>query len=209
MRSASYKRIARVPATLILLSLCLTLISCKTEKRTADSIEVFDAGDTAAASKLILDANDNLKRIRSLYHSSQAKYKEFRKALEDRDAEKVGKLSDELSLIINDGYILAENAKAKISEAQEKNVNSEWIEYLELKESSLDMQIKAFGFRRKSAELFRNEFGGENKAQLEMAKRKFAQNEESFNKYMAEAKKKNKEANDLAEKAAKQDARRK
>jgi len=205
MRLAFFKSKTTL-AIVMVLCLCSVLANCKTEKRTADTIEVFDADDTAEASKLILDANDNLKRIRSLYHNSQAKYKEFRKALEDRDSEKVSKLSEELSLIINDGYILAENAKAKISEAQEKNVNSEWIEYLELKEASLDMQIKAFGFRRKSADLFGKEFGGDNKSQLEMAKRKFMQNEESFNKYMVEAKKKNKEANDLAEKAAKQDA---
>ncbi|NNE97943.1 MAG: hypothetical protein HKN25_02855 [Pyrinomonadaceae bacterium] len=196
---------ANVLTLLALICAALTLTTCKTSKSSNGSSDTFDADDTAEASKLVLDANDNLKRIRSLYHNSQSKFNEFKKALDDRDAEKVGRLSDELSQIINDGYILAENARAKISDAKEKNINQEWREYLELKETSLDMQIKAFDFRKKSAELFRDKFGGDDTAKLAAAKREFMQNEENFNKYMAEAKKKNKEANDLAKRAAQQD----
>lgn len=182
------------------------LAGCKTGTGSSSSIDTFDEDDTAEASKLILDANDNLKRIRVLYHNSRAKYAEFLKALQDRDSEKVGKIAAEFSLLINDGYILAENAKLKISEAKEKNINLEWKEYLDLKETTLELQIKAFDFQRNSAELFGKEFGSDDKAQLDAAKRKFLQNKESFEKFMEEAKKKNKEANDLAKKAAERDA---
>ena len=94
---------------------CMFVIvsACKKNSGNSSDLETVDMEATAEASKLIGDANDNLRRIRILYHNSRAKYKEFRKALDDRDSAKVRKLTDELSLIINDGYILAENAKDK------------------------------------------------------------------------------------------------
>ena len=195
-----------------MLLLCCGLLAfsaCKKVVQDADSGDSVDVEATAEAVKLIADANDNLKRIKILYYNSRSKSAEFQKALENRDSEKVKKIADELSLMINDGYILAENAKKNISEAQEENINQMWREYLGLKETSLDLQIKAFGFQRESAELFSKKFGGENEAMLKLAQRKYIQNDENFKKYMEQAKKKNKEANDLAKRAAQQDDERK
>ena len=191
--------------TILILVVLSTVFSCNTGSALVDETDVFDAEATKEASQLIADANDNLKRIRVLYYNSRAKYNEFREALENRDSEKVKNLTTDLAQIINDGYILAENAKSKIAEAQEKDINEIWRRYLGLKEDSLDLQIKAFDFRKESVELFGNKFGTKDVAVLNLAKQKFLKNEESFNKYMDEAKKKNQEAVNLAKEAARQD----
>ncbi len=163
--------------------------------------DVFESDDTAEAIKLIEETNRNLRSIRVLYKENESKVDELKAALEKQDAEKVKKLTDDLSLIINDGYVFAESAKEKIAKAQQLNINEDWKDYLSLKESSLDMQIKAFDFRRESAKLFRDQFGGADKAQMARAASIFKKNEENFAKYMAQAEELNKDADQLAKEA--------
>ncbi|MFV0388750.1 MAG: hypothetical protein ACK5NT_08335 [Pyrinomonadaceae bacterium] len=155
------------------------------------------SSDTAEAVKLIAAANQNLCSIRVLYNENNTKVKELEDALKNDDTQKVKALTDDLSLVINDGYVFAESAKDYIAEASQLDINETWREYLKLKESSLDMQIKAFKFRKDSAQLFRDKFGSEDKLQMAQAKQTFKANEENFNKYMKQAEDLNKQADAL------------
>ncbi|MEZ5346417.1 MAG: hypothetical protein R2681_12780 [Pyrinomonadaceae bacterium] len=183
---------------LVLAFLALTAQSCGLSEDSPSPLDVFEADDTEAAIELIDEANRNLKSIRVLYNQNNSKVDELTKALQAQDIEKVRKLTDDLSLIINDGYVFAESAKEKIGKAQTLNINADWKDYLRLKEMSLDMQIKAFDFRRESAKLFRDKFGGADKLQMAQAADTFKKNEENFAKYIAQAEELNKQADELA-----------
>lgn len=188
---------------LLLLLVCLT--ACKTTKNNSGDTDGFlgSSEDTAQAVELINDANNNLKRIKILYTQNNRKFDEFKQALANKDIEKVKKLADELQYAINDGYVLAESAKGSIAKTQELNLNQTFKEYLQLKEASLDMQIRAFDFRRQSAKLFRDKFGTDDTIQLKTAQETFKQNEEKFAKYMKDAEELSKQADNLAKESLK------
>jgi hypothetical protein len=196
--------ILKIPVFLLLfIAALLSLPACNFSGSSSGGLDVFGSDDTDAAFDLIVDANRNLSSIRVLYKENESKVNELKAALEKQDIEKVKKLTDDLSLIINDGYVFAESAKEKIEKAQRLNINQDWKDYLSLKESSLEMQINAFEFRRKSARLFRDKFGGNDKLQMAQAANTFKKNEENFEKYMKEAAELNKEADRLAKRVQK------
>lgn len=185
---------------IFLSSILLVLTSCNPFGQKASDAGDFSvsADDTERAVKLVDDANNNLKRIKILYTENNEKFEEFKIALEKKDIEKVKKLANELQYAINDGYVLAESAKEDIAGAQELNINQKFREYLQLKEASLEMQIKAFDFRRESAKLFRDKFGTEDELQLKTAQETFKQNEERFAKHMKDAADLSRQADALA-----------
>ncbi len=181
-----------------LLMLCLGLANCgKKDGKTADNRGLFD-DDTDVAVNLIHEANRNLRSIRALYNENNENFTKFKKAVSDKDNEKIKELSNELSLAIIDGYVLADNAKEKIDKAKRlSGISPDFRRYLELKSESLDMQIKAFNYRRDSAKLFRDEAGTDDEARLDEAKAKFIENEKKFDEYMEEAKKLNTQADEI------------
>jgi hypothetical protein len=190
---------------LFLMSLMLTGCSIFGDG-TGESGGILDTSDdTEKAVQYVDTANDNLQRIKLLYNQNNQKFEEFKKALGEKDIEKVKKLADELQYAINDGYVLAENAKENISKAQTLNINDSYKEYLQLKESSLDMQIKAFSFRQDSAKLFRDKFGTDNELTLKTAAETFKQNEEKFAKHMKDAAEFSKQADEVAKRAMRQE----
>ncbi|MGI8668520.1 MAG: hypothetical protein ACR2J3_01595 [Aridibacter sp.] len=203
MIEINYKSTKQYFIWVFLVFLCLT--ACKTSGgNSTDSGGLLGSSDdTAEAVQLIEDANNNLKRIKILYTENNQKFDEFKKALANKDIEKVKQLADELQYAINDGYVLAESAKEKIAKAQELNINQAFKEYLQLKEASLDMQIKAFDFRRQSAKLFRDKFGTDDTLQLKTAQETFKQNEENFAKFMKDAEDLSKQADEIAKESLK------
>jgi hypothetical protein len=153
--------------------------------------------DQDKAVEYVNEANDELKRIRILYRENNAKVEELKKSLGAKDLERVKRLSDDLLLVINDGYAFAEVALEKLGQAQRLNINSDFKYYLSLKEESLRLQVKAFDFRRQSAILFRDKFGTNDPNAMSDAQKKFKENEANFEKTMAEAKKTSEEADKL------------
>ena len=191
-----------ISKTLLLLSalvFCLGLTNCGSEGKDGEDGGMFDLrDDTDLAVDMIHEANRNLKSIRALYNQNNPKVEELKKALNDKDIEKVKKLTDEISLVIIDGYVLAESAKEKIDRAKNLgDISDEFRDYLELKSESLDLQIKAFNYRRDSAKLFGNEFGTEDSSKLDAAKAQFIENEKKFAEHINEAKKRNDQADKM------------
>jgi len=177
-------------------SLCLIIPSCETGGNTTGG-GFFSDGDREKAIKLIGDANLSLKRIKVLYRNNKSKVDDLKKAIKNKkDIKKVKELADDLSLIILDGYALAETAQENIEEAQDLKINDDWKEY-SLKAESLEMQIKAFDFRNASAKLLRDKFGGENKVEMQKAADTFKKNEEEFFKNLDKAKKLSNDADKL------------
>lgn len=186
----------------LLVFLCFGLTNCSTgnvDDPDSDDSSVFDLrDDTDRAIDLIHEANRNLKSIRVLYNKNNPKMNDLKNALNKKDIKTVKKITEELNLVIIDGYVLAENAKEKIDKAKNLGgINQEFREYLELKSESLDLQIKAFNYRRDTAKLFRDEFGTEDAKAMDAAKAKFIENEKKFAENIAAAEKKSNEADKM------------
>lgn len=159
--------------------------------------ELGSDAERQKAFELIEDANQNIKSIKVLYRNNNSKIKELEEALKAGDLKRVKELADELSLAINDGYLFADSILSKIEEAQTLDINPTWKRYLSLKQESLELQIRAFDYRKSSAELFRDKIGTEDQATLKLARDTFKKNEEGFKKYMDEAEKVSNEADEL------------
>ncbi len=150
--------------------------------------------DTEQAVKYVDEANDDLKRIKILYRENNQKRAELKTALTNNDIEKVKRLSDDLLLVILDGFAFAESAKDKIGKALALDINDDFKHYLRLKDESLSKQVKAFDYWKDSAKLFRDKFDASNPASMTEAATKFKENEKNFEKTMEEAKKLSEEA---------------
>lgn len=183
---------------LVILIAVASLAACDLGSRTSRSGEDLGPEDARQnAFRLVEDANQNIRAIKVLYRDNSAKIADLEEALKAGDLTKVKRLSEELMLAINDGYLLADSIIAKLEEAQESDINPTWKRYLSLKQESLELQIRAFDYRKNSAELFRDKIGAENQETLKLARDTFKKNEEGFKKYMDEAEKVSKEADDL------------
>lgn len=192
------KRTIQLTAAFVLTVGCLQyLTSCNLVGRGTGGEELGSSSERRKAFELINDANTNIKSIKVLYRENNAKISELETALKEGNLKKVKRLADELSLAINDGYILAESVMDKIEKARSLNINITWKRYLDLKEESLKLQIRAFDYRRDSAKLFRDKIGSEDKATLKLARDTFSRNEEAFKKHMADAQKVSKEADEV------------
>lgn len=171
-----------------------------------DSTEGFDvlsfSDDTSSAAELVAQANEDLNKIKVMYKKNEAQREDLLAAMNEKDASKVRQITEDLAYLINDGVKLGEDAIDKINRAQQMNVNSDFKEYLSLKEESLRKQVTAFESRRQALLLMRDVFGTNNQAMVEKAKLEFKSKEESFAKTMEESKEISKKANDLAKESA-------
>ncbi len=181
---------------LTIIAVSFFLMACGEDGANGPGI-LSGSDETEAAVALIEDANSDLKRIRVLYRENNSRVTDLETALTNNEIEKVKKLTDDLSLVILDGYALAESAKEKLAKAQRLNINADFKYYLRMKEESLTLQIKAFDYRRDSAKLFRDKFGSNEKSAMLDAARKFKENEANFKKFMADATKVSEQADQL------------
>ncbi|MEZ5307262.1 MAG: hypothetical protein R2684_08975 [Pyrinomonadaceae bacterium] len=183
--------------TIILMLVFLVAASCDDKKRDGNEGMFSSTSDRDEAVKLVEDANSELKRIRILYRENNSKVDELKKALAANDIAKVKRLADDLLVVIVDGYAFAETAREKLDDAQRLDINDDFKEYLRLKQESLRLQGKAFEYRKESAKLFRDRFGTDDKVTMSDAAKTFKDNEDNFEKSMAEAMKVSEEADKL------------
>ncbi len=183
---------------LILLSAFIFSCGANTSENENDSGFFDFSSDTEKAVKLVEEANNELRRIKILYNENQTSLKELKEANQNRDSEKVKFISRNLVDVINDGFVIADSAKSKVSEAQKFNIHQDYKDYLSLKEQSLERQIEAFQFLYDAARLLSDTAGSEDKQQIEKARFVFKEKEENFQGRMEDAKKISLQADDVA-----------
>ena len=139
--------------------------------------------ETADAAKLVQDANKDLTKIKELYNENEGDLEKegkrslLKKALEANDAEQVKKISDDVNYIIVDGMNYARSAIEKIQQAQDMEINSDYKEYLRLKETALQKQVDAFEQYRQAARALRDNYDPKNDALRVRVKNEFRSEE--------------------------------
>lgn len=198
----SYKKIRRIGLSCLLLF--SVFAACK-KNETAESYDILNFSDeTTDAAKLVADANEDLNKIKVMYKKNEDQLEELKSAMKDNDTEKVKKITDDLVYVLNDGMGLGNEAVEKIKKAEAMNINADFKEYLSLKAESLEKQLVAFEHHRQAARLLRDSFGTNDPKGIEKAKLGFKDEEESFQKTIAEAQEISKKANDFAKEKSKQ-----
>lgn len=181
--------------------LCLAFFnSCKS----SGNIDILGPSDeTADAANVVLDANKDLKKIKVLYDEHENKREELKKAMQDQDADKVKKISDDVVYIINDGVGLGKGALDKIDQARAMNINEDYQEYLRLKSDALTKQLEAFEQYRQMAISLRNNYDPKNTEVRDKVVADFKARGEKFQEIMEKARDFSNQANELAKDAMK------
>lgn len=184
----------------ILLSACL-FSACK-RSGNSGTIDILGPSDeTEEAGKLVFEANQDLTKIKILYEQSEGKREELKAAMEKNDAATAKKIADEVVYLINDGFDFGNAAIKKLQDAQEMNINSDYREYLRLKEESLKLELDAFENYRQAARTLRDNYDPKNAAMRDKVKLEFKSRNDAYREKMEKARDKSKQANELAKDA--------
>lgn len=143
--------------------------------------------DLDQANKLVGEANDELKTVHKIKKDSDDKIRDFKKALDDKQVDRVKSTLGDLIKMIDEGLDHGRKAADKIEEASKLNVGDKFKEYLDLKAQSFNKQVEAFEARKRSAEIFRNAYGSTDGDELEKAKDDFSKETEKYKQLMDEA----------------------
>lgn len=182
----------------------ITLLFSACQKKSSESggFNILSTDDTKEAVDLINDANSDLKKIKAIYKDNMGKTVELKAAMSNKENEKVKEIAGNLVTEIDNGVTLGESAYQKIEKAKELNINETYKQYLDMKSEALRKQLEAFEYRRKSAILLRDSFGGKEQKDLEVTKLKFKELDDNFQKLMEEGRTLSEDANELAKEAA-------
>ncbi len=184
----------------ILLSACL-FSACK-RSGNSGTIDILGPSDeTEEAGKLVFEANQDLTKIKILYEQNEGKREELKAAMEKNDAATAKKIADEVVYLINDGFDFGNAAIKKLQDAQEMNINSDYREYLRLKEESLKLELDAFENYRQAARTLRDNYDPKNAAMRDKVKLEFKSRNDAYREKMEKARDKSKQANELAKDA--------
>ena len=157
--------------------------------------------ETEEAGKLGFEANQDLTKIKILYEKNEGKREELKAAMEKNDAAAAKKIADEVVYLINDGFDFGNAAIKKLQDAQEMNINSEYREYLRLKEEALKLQLDSFENYRQAARTLRDNYDPKNAAMREKVKLEFKNRNDAYREKMEKARDKSNQANELAKEA--------
>ncbi len=153
--------------------------------------------ETAEAAKLIEAANQDLHKIRVLYKANEGKRQELKAALEANNEVEVKRISADVVQLINEGTNDGNSALDKIREAQDMQINSDFAEYLRLKEEAIKKQLEAFEQYRQAARSLRDNYDPKNAQSRETVKTDFEQRSERYRELMEKARDHSSEANEL------------
>ena len=110
----------------MLIAVLVTTSGCKSSGRSDGGFDILGPADeTAEAAQIIIEANEELTKIKVLYKNNEGKREELKKAMEANEAEKVKKIADDVVYLINDGAASGKSAVEKIAKAQEMQVNDD------------------------------------------------------------------------------------
>lgn len=183
---------------ILLLVFSLLLAACPGKNNSSQTGGIFSSDETPEAGNMVREANDQLKQIKQRFNDNEPRLQELQAALKEKNADKVRSISDELITQINAGTEAGEKAINTLRNAQEKNINEDFKEYLSLKIQALEKYIQAFEERRQVAIFLREKYDPKNEAQRKIFKDEFDKREEKFKEIMEEARKLSEQGNDLA-----------
>ncbi len=161
------------------------------------------ADETSEAAKLIIDANTELTKIKELYRENEGdadkegKRLQLRKALEADDTEQVRKVTGEIIQLIDEGTEHGRTAVDKIQQARDMRINSDYQEYLRLKEEALKKQLEAFAKYRAAAQSLRANYDPKNAEVRDKVKGIFEEQSNSYREIMEKARDNSSQANEL------------
>lgn len=155
--------------------------------------------DTPKAIELVNEANNYLRDVKKIYKENQGRSAELKEALspEKRDLAKVKTITGELVFQINDGLVLGAKAIQKIDEAKSLDINSDFRDYLSLKQESLQKFVDAFELRRQTAKSLSENITSTDPASIKKISDELKDKNESFEKLIDEGQKLSIDANDL------------
>ncbi len=186
---------------LLLLAVVALSVTCK-RSGSSGTIDILGPSDeTEEAGKLVFEANQDLTKIKILYEQNEGKREELKAAMEKNDAAAAKKIADEVVYLINDGFDFGNAAIKKLQDAQEMNINSDYREYLRLKEESLKLELDAFENYRQAARTLRDNYDPKNVAMRDKVKLEFKSRNDAYREKMEKARDKSNQANELAKAA--------
>lgn len=192
---------AKIISIWLMLASALLIASCKGSGN-GGPIDILGPSDeTEEAGKLVFEANQDLTKIKILYEQNEGKREELKTAMEKNDAVTAKKIADEVVYLINDGFDFGNAAIKKLQDAQEMNINSEYREYLRLKEESLKLELDAFENYRQAARTLRDNYDPKNVAMRDKVKLEFKSRNDAYREKMEKARDKSNQANELAKAA--------
>ncbi len=186
--------------------ICLTLIFTFSCKKGEESSVFSLTDDTDEAVKLIDSANEDLRAIKKLYKANENRVEDLKIAMKDKKVEDAKKIADDAVYAINDGMALATKAVEKIEKAESLDTNSDFKEYLSLKEKSIRKLMEAFELRRQIALALRDGYNPEDIKQRDQVLALFKEKDEKFKELEKEAQDASRKANQLAKDAAQDDS---
>jgi hypothetical protein len=168
------------------------------ENPSSQSGSIFSTDETAAAGETVKEANEILKQIKQRFKDNEPRLDELQNALKEKNAEKVRSISDQLVTEINAGTEAGEEAINKLRTAKDKNINSDYKDYLDLKILALEKYVEAFEERRQAAILLRDGYDPKYAAKRDQVVAAFKEREDKFKQIIGDAQKLSEQANHLA-----------
>lgn len=162
-----------------------------------------ETDETAAAAQLIIEANQELTKIKTLYRENEGdgeklgKRRLLKNALEENDKDKVQKVTGEIVQLIDEGTEHGRVAIDKIQQARDMRINSDYQEYLRLKEEALKKQLEAFAKFRQAASSLRSNYDPQNAELRDKVKSIFEEQSNSYREIMEKARDNSSQANEL------------
>lgn len=193
-------------STTIFMVAVLFAVSCKRSGPSGGFDILGPVDETAEAGKLVASANEDLTKIKVLYVQNEDKRQKLKEAMEKNDAVLVKKIAEDVLYLIGDGKADGENAIKKIQDAQEMQINSDYREYLRLKEESLKLEIEAFTQYQQAAKILRDGYDPKNAAAREKVKSQFKTISDNYRTIMEKARDRSNQANEVAKEARKKQA---
>ncbi len=191
----------------VLITISIVILAFSACKKSSDSsqsgFEIFSTDDTKEVTEIIVDANEDLKKVKKIYKANQNRVSDLKLAMTNKEIDKFKTNISELAIEIKEGLEFGASAVSKIEKAEGMNINDTYKEYLRLKKQALNNQLEAFQLRLQAAQeisksLTTNDPDGFKKAAVILKEK-----EESFQKLMDQAKDMSQEANQIAKDATK------
>jgi len=194
----------RVKTTLFAAALAAVSLfaSCKSSANSPSSGIFGPADQTEQAAELVVQANQDLQKIKVLYEDNEGKRIEIKKAMEANDTEAAKRIANEVEKLINDGATSANDAIDKLQKAQEMEINDDYREYLRLKEQSLKLEAEAFDYYRQAAKILNENFDPKDTAKRDKVKVDFKDLSDKYLETMERARDYSHRGNELAKEVA-------